>query len=170
MHKVKCIYCGVIFDRDKLPFIQVSQRRYAHQECSLTEEQKKSKEEQDKIDLDNYIMQLFKIDYVDARIRKQIKQYREEYNYTYSGIRKALVYFYEVKQNPVEKSNDGIGIVPWVYKQAFNYYYAIWLAQQKNTNKTVENYIPKETEIIIPRPKPKPHKKHLFSFLDDKED
>ena len=90
--------------------------------------------------------------------------------FTYSGILKSLVYFYEVKQNPVEKSNDGIGIVPWVYKQAFNYYYAIWLAQQKNTNKTVENYIPKETEIIIPRPKPKPYRKHLFSFLDDKED
>ena len=96
--------------------------------------------------------------------------YIKEYNFTYSGILKSLVYFYEVKQNPVEKSNDGIGIVPWVYKQAFNYYYAIWLAQQKNTDKTVENYIPKETEIIIPRPKPKPHKKHLFSFLDDKED
>ena len=83
MHKVKCIYCGVTFDRDKLPFVQVSQRRYAHQECSLTEDQKKDKEEQDKIDLENYIMKLLKVDYIDVRVRKQIKQYREEYNYTY---------------------------------------------------------------------------------------
>ena len=129
-----------------------------------------NKEDLDKMKLEQYINKLFHTDYVDPRIQKQIKNYIKEYNFTYSGILKSLVYFYEVKQNPVEKSNDGIGIVPWVYKQAFNYYYAIWLAQQKNTNKTVENYIPKETEIIIPRPKPKPHKKHLFSFLDDKQD
>lgn len=129
-----------------------------------------NKEDLDKMKLEQYINQLFHTDYVDPRIQKQIKNYIKEYNFTYSGILKSLVYFYEVKQNPVEKSNDGIGIVPWVYKQAFNYYYAIWLAQQKNTNKTVENYIPKETEIIIPRPKPKSYKKHLFSFLDDKED
>ena len=44
-------------------------------------------------------MSLFKTDYIDAKIRKQIKQYREEYNYTYSGIRKALVYFFEIKGN-----------------------------------------------------------------------
>ena len=129
-----------------------------------------NKEDLDKMKLEQYINKLFHTDYVDPRIQKQSKNYIKEYNFTYSGILKSLVYFYEVKQNPVEKSNDGIGIVPWVYKQAFNYYYAIWLAQQKNTDKTVENYIPKETEIIIPRPKPKPHKKHLFSFLDDKED
>ena len=129
-----------------------------------------NKEDLDKMKLEQYINKLLHTDYVDPRIQKQIKNYIKEYNFTYSGILKSLVYFYEVKQNPVEKSNDGIGIVPWVYKQAFNYYYAIWLAQQKNTDKTVENYIPKETEIIIPRPKPKPHKKHLFSFLDDKED
>ena len=129
-----------------------------------------NKEDLDKMKLEQYINKLFHTDYVDPRIQKQIKNYIKEYNFTYSGILKSLVYFYEVKQNPVEKSNDGIGIVPWVYKQAFNYYYAIWLAQQKNTNKKVENYIPKETEIIIPRPKPKPYRKHLFSFLDDKED
>ena len=129
-----------------------------------------NKEDLDKMKLEQYINKLFHTDYVDPRIQKQIKNYIKEYNFTYSGILKSLVYFYEVKQNPVEKSNDGIGIVPWVYKQAFNYYYAIWLAQQKNTNKTVENYIPKETEIVIPRPKPKPYRKHLFSFLDDKED
>lgn len=167
MHKVKCIYCGVTFDRDKLPFIQVSQRRYAHQECSLTEEQKKSKEEQDKIDLDNYIMQLFKIDYVDARIRKQIKQYREEYNYTYSGIRKALIYFYEVKGNPIEKANGGIGIVPYVYQNAYNYYLALWQAQQKNQDKVLTNYVPKVKEVVIPRPQRKVKKRELFTFLDE---
>ena len=167
MHKVKCIYCGVTFDRDKLPFIQVSQRRYAHQECSLSEDQKKDKEEQDKIDLENYILQLFKIDYIDAKIRKQIKQYREEYNYTYSGIHKALIYFYEVKGNSIEKANGGIGIVPYVYQNAYNYYLALWQAKQRNQDKVLVDYVPKVKEVVIPRPQRKVKKRELFTFLDE---
>jgi hypothetical protein len=124
-HIVKCLYCEKKFDRDKMPYIQVG-RRYAHKECSLTAEERKTQEEQDKQDLDNYIIQLLKIDYIDARIRKQIKTYIEEHNYTYSGIKKALIYFYEVKGNSIEKANGGIGIVPFIYKDAFNYYYALW--------------------------------------------
>lgn len=168
-HIVTCIYCKKKFDRDKLPFIQISQRRYAHQECSLTEEQKKSKEEQDKENLEQYILQLFKIDYVDAKIRKQIKQYREEYNYTYSGIQKALVYFYEIKGNSIEKANGGIGIVPYVYQNAYNYYLALWQAQQKNQDKVLTNYIPQVKEVVIPRPQRKVKKRELFTFLDEEK-
>lgn len=170
MHKVKCIYCGVTFDRDKLPFIQVSQRRYAHQECSLSEDQKKDKEEQDKIELEEYIKKLLKVDYIDARVRKQIKQYREEYNYTYTGIHKALVYFYEVKGNSTEKANGGIGIVPYVYQNAYNYYLAIWQAKQKNQDKVLHDYIPQVKEIRIPRPQRKIKKRELFTFLDDEKE
>lgn len=169
-HIVTCVYCKQRFDRDKFPFIQVSARRYAHQECSLTEDQKKSKEEQDKEDLEQYIMQLFKVDYIDARIRKQIKQYREEYNYTYSGIRKALIYFYEVKGNSIEKANGGIGIVPYVYQHAYNYYLALWQAQQKNQDKVLTNYVPQVKEVVIPRPQRKIKKRELFTFLDEEKE
>ena len=168
-HIVTCVYCKQRFDRDKFPYVQVSARRYAHQECSLTEEQKLSKEEQDKIDLENYILQLFKIDYIDAKIRKQIKQYREEYNYTYSGIRKALVYFYEVKGNSIEKANGGIGIVPYVYQDAYNYYYHIWMAKQTNEAKPIEQYVPQERVITIPPPKRVDKRKKLFAFLEQEE-
>lgn len=37
-HIVTCIYCKKKFDRDKYPFVQVSPRRYAHKECSLTDD------------------------------------------------------------------------------------------------------------------------------------
>jgi hypothetical protein len=169
-HIVTCIYCKQRFDRDKFPYVQVSARRYAHQECSLTEEQKISKEEQDKIDLENYILKLFKVDYVDARVRKQIKQYREEFNYTYSGIRKALTYFYEVKGNTIEKANGGIGIVPYVYQNAYNYYLALWQAQQKNQDKVLNDYVPRVKEIVIPRPQRKVKKRELFTFLDEEKE
>ena len=168
-HKVKCYYCDQVFDRDKVPFIQVSKRRYAHKECSMSEDEKKLQENKDREELYDYIMKLFNISFVDPKIQKQIKKYIEENNYTYSGIKKALVYFFEIKGNSVEKANGGIGIVPYVYTQAYNYYYSLWLAQQKNEDKVVQEYIPKIKEIVIPVPEKNPRKRKLFSFLDDEE-
>lgn len=169
-HIVTCIYCRNRFDRDKQPCVQVSNRRYAHTECSISEEQKKAKEELDKEALNAYIIKLFKIDYVDARIQKQIKQYVEEYKFTYSGIHKALTYFFEIKGNSIEKANGGIGIVPYVYKNAYDYYFALWQAQQKNENKVVTEYVPTVKEITIPRPQRKVKKRELFTFLDEEND
>lgn len=166
-HNVKCPICGKTFDRDKVPFVQVSPRRYAHKECSMSEDERKAQEIKDKEELDNYIMSLFKMTYVDARIQKQIKKYIEENNYTYSGIKKALVYFFEIKGNSIDKANGGIGIVPYVYQQAYNYYYSLWLAQQKNEDKKVEEYVPIVKEIVIPVPERKVRKRQLFSFLDE---
>ena len=112
-------------------------------------------------------MKLFKEDYVNPRVRKQINTFIEEYQYTYSGIRKSLVYFFEVKGNPIERANGGIGIVPYVYKDAYNYYYSIWEANQKNEHKLVEEYVPQEKVITIPVPQRKIKKRKLFSFLDE---
>lgn len=169
-HIVTCIYCKKKFDRDKYPFVQVSNRRYAHTECSMSDDQKKAKEELDKEALNNYIMKLFNTSYVDARVQKQIKQYVDEYNFTYSGIQKALTYFFEIKGNSLEKANGGIGIVPYVYKNAYNYYYALWQAQQKNEDKVVTDYVPNIKEIVIPRPQRKVKKRQLFTFLDKEND
>ena len=131
----------------------------------MSDDQKKAKDEQDKEALHNYIMKLFNTTYVDARIQKQIKQYVDEYNFTYSGIHKALIYFFEVKGNSLEKANGGIGILPYCYQDAYNYYFSLWQAQQKN-NVNIEQYIPKEIEITIPSPKRKTNKKKIFTFLD----
>lgn len=135
----------------------------------MSEDEKKLQENKDREELYDYIMKLFNISFVDPKIQKQIKKYIEENNYTYSGIKKALVYFFEIKGNSVEKANGGIGIVPYVYTQAYNYYYSLWLAQQKNEDKIVQEYIPKVKEIVIPIPEKNPRKRKLFSFLDDEE-
>ena len=149
--------------------MQVSQRRYAHKECSMGENDKLQKEERDKLALEEYIMKMFKTTYIDPRVRKQIKQFIEEYNYTYSGIRKALIYHYEIKGGDKSKANGGIGIVPYVYQHAYEYHYNLWLAQQKNKDVEVELYTPKVKEITIPRPERKVKKRPLFTFLDEEE-
>jgi hypothetical protein len=169
-HIVTCVYCKKRFDRDKYPTIKVSNMRYAHKECAETEGERLKKEEADKLELENYIMQLFKEDYINPRIRKQINTFIETYHYSYSGIKKALIYFHEVKGNSIEKSNGGIGIVPYVYKDAFNYYYSIWEAQQKNDKIKIEDYVPHEKVISIPSPQKNVKKRKLFSFLDEEEE
>ena len=147
----------------------INSRRYAHISCAEKQQKEKTKEELDKEELENYIKQLFGITQLTPKIKKQIKKYIKEENYSYSGIRRSLVYFYEIKHNYLEKSNDGIGIVPWVYSDAYNYYYNLWLAQQKNQDKNIDDYKPKEIVITIPPPERKIKKKTLFSFLDKEE-
>ena len=169
MHIVKCYYCGQSFDRDKEEFVKVNSRRYAHKKCAENIEEAQSQEDKDKQALEEYIMKLFKTDFVNPMIQKQIKEFRTEYNYSYSGILKALVYFYEIKHNSIEKANGRISIVPYVYQQAYRYYFSLWQAQQKNSGKQIELYTPKIREIVISVPERKVKKRKKFSFLDEEE-
>lgn len=166
-HYVTCVYCGERFNRDKEPTTQVSARRYAHKECAEKHEASKSQEEKDLEALEKYIMQLFDEPYVNARVRKQLKEYKEQYHFTYSGILKTLIYWYEIKGNSTEKANGGIGIIPYVYNDALKYYYALYLAKLANESKNIEVYKPKEKIIEILPPKVQPKKVRLL--FEDKE-
>ena len=112
-------------------------------------------------------MKLFNYDYVPPRAKKQINEYIKEYNYTYSGMLKALIYFYEIKHGSIEEAHDGVGIIPYIYQDAYNYYYNLWLAKQKNAEKEISDYIPEVIEIRIPSPQRSIKKRNLFSFLDE---
>lgn len=169
MHKVKCKYCGVEFDRDKESFIQISPRRYAHPKCHQEADNNKSQEQKDQEELEKYIMKLFNETYLNARVKKQIKDFKEEYNYTYSGMLKTLIYWYEVKGNSIEKANGGIGIIPYVYKDSMNYYYSLYLAAIANQDKNIEKYKPLIKEFSIESPRTLKKEIHLFN-LDDMEE
>lgn len=167
-HRVKCYYCGSTFDRDKTPdCIKVNGNRYAHLECHTKKEEAKSKEELELEELEKYIIELLQLEYITPKIRKQISDYRANYHYSYSGMRKALVYFYGVKKNSTEKANGGIGIIPYVYNDAYNYYYHIWLANQSNQAKPIIQYQPQERVVTIPIPQRVEKKRKLFSFLEE---
>lgn len=168
-HYVVCSVCGQKFNRDIVPCKQTSARRYAHLDCAVAAANTKTQEELDKEECEKYIMQLLGEEYISPRVRKQLNQFVNEYKYTYSGIRKALIYFYEVKRNDISKANGGIGIVPYCYKQAFDYYYSIWLAQQVNQGKVIECYKPQVVEVRISPPKIKIKKKFFNFFEEDNE-
>lgn len=102
-----------------------------------------------------------------ARIKKQIKQFVEEYKCSYSGIKKTLIYFFEIKKNSIEKSNGGIGIVPYVYQEAAQYYYNLERAQKQNEALNIDNLQINRRVVTINSPKLKPKHKKLFSIEEE---
>lgn len=151
MAHVKCPGCALRFDRSKVECIHYK-NRYWHIDCYNLMINKIAADEKDLKELEEYIKKLFKIEYVSARIRKQIKDMKESYNFTYSGIQKSLIYFYEVRQNSLDKANGGIGIVPYVYEDAKKYFYTIYMAQTQNISKNIESFVKKGREIKISPP------------------
>ena len=171
-HLVKCSICGVQFDRDKIQAVRTGARRYAHQTCDPNNTElvplEIKEEDKDLKALRDYITKIYGTTANWVLINKQIKDYQKEYNYSLSGILKSLIWFYEVKGNSPEKSNGGIGIVPFAYQDAYNYYYSLFVAQSQN-EKNISELTNKVKEVIIPPPKVNMPIR-LFNLDDEVED
>ena len=113
----------------------------------------------------DYIKKLFKEDYLNAKTRKQIRDFRKEYNYTFSGMLKTLYWWYEIKGNSIDLAQGGIGIIPFVYDEALKYYYSLYVAQTVNENKVITKPKVQEIEIGSPRAFQNPPK--LFNFGEE---
>lgn len=164
---VKCKYCGIQFNRNAEPFIEVGGRRYAHKECAEKHQASISQEEKDYLELEKYIKKIFNKNVLTAKIKKQIKDYREQYNYTYSGMQKTLYWWFELKKNSIEKANDGIGIVPFVYQDACDYFYRLYLAKIANDVAPEVIHKPKVQEIEIGSPRVYVAPPKLFNFGEE---
>ena len=162
MHKVKCAICGIIFDRDKEPAEMINSRRYAHAECYQKAENSKSKEEKDYEALEKYILKLFNKTTLGALITKQIRDFKKNYNYTYSGMQKTLMWWFEIKGNTIDQTNGGIGIIPFVYEDACKYFYSLYLAQL--ASQTIPDEKPEVIEIEIAPPQVRRKPPKLFNF------
>ena len=64
----------MVFDRDRLPFVQISERRYAHKECAAAAENTKKQEDIDKEELEKYIMQLLNEEFISPKVSKTKKR------------------------------------------------------------------------------------------------
>ena len=171
-HRVKCAICGIEFDRDNEQAVRHGARRYSHAACEpdnkdfvpLVEKKAKKEVNPDAAALDAYIYSLFGDKTNWPMVKKQIKKYQEEEGYTLTGILKSLIYFYEVQHNSIDKSNYAIGIVPFCYGAAKEYYYNLWLAQQQNQDKVFQA---KEKEVVIKAPRKPEMFKRFFNLGED---
>lgn len=171
-HVVKCVYCKASFDRDKEPYVEASPRRYAHKVCAEAAmaqlspvDRARQEEEQDLKKLEHYIMTLFNETFINVKIRKQILDYRKNYGYTYSGILKSLQWWFDIKKNSLESAHDGIGIVPYIYKQAAEYYYGLYVAEQANQD--LKGYHSETTIVTIKSPRAELKQKRQFKLTED---
>lgn len=169
-HYVVCKICGVKFNRDKEPFVMISGNRYAHKNCVEKIDNEQQKEELDLKKLESYIRKLFNEPNINAIVRKQIMNYRKDYGYSYSGILKTLMYWYDVKKNPTAAAHHNIGIVPYIWNEARDYYYALFLANNLNADKNIVDFIPRVKIIEIPPPRQKPKQVRLFDLGDDENE
>jgi hypothetical protein len=152
------------FDTNLIQAVKHGARRYAHYTCFPQGELVPlgPEADPDMIKLKEYINNKFGKQANYALINKQIKQFQSK-GYTLSGILKSLVYFYDVKHNTIEKSNGGIGIVDFIYNDARQYYYNLFMAQQANKDKIFSK---EEKEVIIKPPKMRGTKQQFFEIKD----
>ena len=83
---------------------------------------------------------------------------------------KALVWFYEIKGNPVDKANGGIGIVPYIYTDARDYYYNLFLAKKILEESEIDTTKTETKYLSIQSPRAKLKKPKLFHFLDREDE
>lgn len=164
-HPVKCVCCGQQFDRATEEYVEVSSRRYAHKSCAKSLPTMPDKSVKDYDRLVAYAKKLLGEDYVQIKVAKQIKEFRETYGYTYSGMLGSLIYWFEVRQATKDKANGGIGIIPYVYNQAKEYFTKLEVAS--NFNKDIKDYKAKIIEISMLPPQSKVRQPKLFKFEDE---
>ena len=168
-HKVICLYCKEKFDRDKEPTKQVSARRYAHLKCWNDHLANMTQEEKDIQNFYDYTKTLFGENYNYILTKKLAERYVKENNYTYSGMLKTLKWYYEKEGHSLDKSNGSIGIIPYIYNKALNYYYALYQAQLINKEKDISNFmLPKERNITIESPRVYVRPPHMW--FEEEED
>lgn len=125
--KVKCPQCGEMMNREgKIPV----KSRFYHPECledlrkqnaEGTKSVNLSSNENEYAELISYICERYDIPRPTGMILKQIKTYKEDFGYRYKGMELALRFFYDLEENHV-RDDAGVGIIPYVYDRAKNFY------------------------------------------------
>lgn len=112
----------------------------------LTEEESKQKRS-----LISYIEELFG-EKANAKTYTQIKNFMRDYPYfTYVGLEQSIRFFYEIKENPI--TNQGLGIVPYVYDQAQEYFKNLGEVQSHNASISNVNELYAHKKVRIAPPK-----------------
>lgn len=107
----------------------------------------------DKDSLFEYIKEVYHAERVSPAVYTQAKRFHENAGYSYSGMEKAFRYFTEIKKGKLG-IDQNLGILPYIWEEAKNYYYQLWLIENQNSE-------PLETpiiEITIKQPVKKPER------------
>lgn len=108
---VSCFECKQKVDKEEA----IDEKpHYYHRECYAKKLQRR--------ELFDYICRLMNLKNPGPIIYKQRKEYIEKRGYTDIGILNTLKYIYEVKKLSVKKAEERIGLVPYYYDEAQQYF------------------------------------------------
>lgn len=129
-HMVSCRVCKGKFDAQEeekdIVWVMPSRNFYYHKKCyddwkTQTDVNIKKKDDVYIDYIYDYLAHDLKIKYdyfvCEAQREKFLKK-----GYTNKGIFFTLKYFYEIQKGDTEKSNGGLGIVPYVYNDSITYW------------------------------------------------
>ena len=136
--------------------------RFAHVDC-YSKDSSRSKSDYDK--LFEYIQIVYNESFVDPAKQKSIKNMMDEFKFTYSGIHGTLVYLYDILKKKPQDSNY-LGIVPWYYTEAKEYFTNKEKVNAENAKKDIENYKPKQI-VVKTKERERVVQKKKFSVLDE---
>lgn len=109
---------------------------------------------------------MFNTNFVPPLVQKQIKNFITDYKYSYSGMLKALIYGIEIsKKFKPDPTFPTIAFLPYIYQDAYNYYYKLWLAEQANGKITISK--PEVIHVVIEAPQRKGLRNKFASILED---
>lgn len=135
---VTCGGCQIKFDRVNEPSVFISGKWY-HERCAVPKLEYKA--------LSDYICKLYNLKKIGPANAALIKKFVGDGN-TLTGILQTLKYYYEVKSGNRDNAEERIGIVPFVYQEAQNYY-AIQEAQRKRVEQSFNNFEPAKEEKSV---------------------
>ena len=140
--------------------------RYWHVDCwkkSQKEKEKKIAEEMGRKAIFNYLVEIgLPPNY--AFWGRQRNDFINKYGYSDSGILMALKYWFGEKKNSTARANGGMGIVPYIYDEAQNYYRKIILKKKRLSEQAIKQQ--KEKNKTIKIIKTEENKKKGFINLD----
>lgn len=156
-HKVKCKYCEEIFDRDKIPFIELPGRRYAHKTCYcnyLDNLEETNPDDYYYMKIHNMMREKLRDGYNKVKIDRQINKLIKEESKNMKGIALTLEWWYDIKKEDPAKANGGIGIVSYIWRDSQIYWKSVFDAQKNYQEISLDNKTVIQ-EVKANRPKQK---------------
>lgn len=148
----KCPHCNNEVKEEEAIY-NTKTKRYYHEFCY--------NELLDRKKLCDYVCELFNYKKPSVRIYQQMANYYK-HGVSYSDMLLALKYFYEIKKGDINKSQGGIGIIPYVLDEAKEFITLEKIEQNKLIQKFQVNAIEKkETLVVHVQEKEKRNKKNI---------
>lgn len=159
---IKCSKCGQLFDigHDDPKAYWVG-NGYACPNCLKRKKKVQNMSDDELIaEIHSFAKKILGDTYIKSKVDKQIKENLAD-GRKLTGILGTLKYWYEIRDNDIENANGGIGIVPYVYQEASEYWQRIKNSKKRYKNVQEEdlaayaNLTPRECKKISKSSRPK---------------